>query len=203
MKRRPRTPSTRMDVINELLSTRPPPTSFLEVGILQGDCGEIIRADRKVGVDVELRDGVEHIYHRLYEGRSDDFFDQNDESFDCIFIDGEHTQEQSTRDFDNAYRCLKPGGSIVLHDSNPKSFEYQDSAGIVGWVWKTVVALRRVTYLNTQTVRIETGVTVVQARPNEAPLTLVGIENYAALETHRVEALGLVHPRKWIRALRA
>lgn len=197
-----------MDVINVLLSTRAPPTSFLEVGILQGECGEMIRADRKVGVDVKLRDGVEHIYHRLHEGRSDDFFAENEERFDCVFIDGEHTQEQSRRDFDNAYDCLKPGGCIVLHDSNPHSFEHQDTPcdgrqaypqTRVGWVWKTVVGLRRLPHLDTCTIHIETGVTVVEIRPNSAPLTLVGIDDYAALERHRVEALGLIDAREWIR----
>jgi len=90
----------------------------------------------------------------------------------------------------------------VLHDSNPPNFEYQDTPSLVGWVWKTVVALRRLPHLDTYTVDIETGVTVVQVRPNEAPLTLVGIEDYPALEANRAEALRLIDPRTWLKSTR-
>lgn len=61
--------------------------------------------------DSEYKDLV--TYHR--DG-SDAFFEQNEDVFDIIFIDGDHRYAQSKRDLDNAMQCLSEHGVIFLHD---------------------------------------------------------------------------------------
>lgn len=50
---------------------------------------------------------------------SDEFFEQNGFEFDLIFIDGDHTGEQTYKDIVNASRCLSKEGLIVVHDVLP------------------------------------------------------------------------------------
>ena len=47
---------------------------------------------------------------------SDDFFASNTQTFDAIFIDGDHSYEQVRKDTENALRVLKPGGILIWHD---------------------------------------------------------------------------------------
>lgn len=188
----------RWDVINELIAKRPAPTSFLEVGVRAGECGALVRADRKVGVDPEPQEAAFDKYAALHVETSDDFFKHNEECFDVVFIDGLHTQAQAMRDVEGAAGCLKAGGYIVMHDSNPPDYAHQATPSLTGDVWKAVVDLRRLPHFDTYTVGIETGVTVVQLRANEAPLTRA-VEDYSALEAHRIEALRIIDPYKWLK----
>ena len=47
---------------------------------------------------------------------SDEFFEQNVNKFDFIFIDGLHTYEQVHVDIENSIKALNPGGWIAVHD---------------------------------------------------------------------------------------
>jgi hypothetical protein len=90
---------------------------------------------------------------------SDEYFSMGvTESFDFVYIDGEHTHEQSYRDFLNATTVLAPDGIILFDDSVPEDewAAFPDEAeshrqrlaatGVPfgshqGDVWKTVVAI--------------------------------------------------------------
>lgn len=188
----------RWDVINRLLATRKQPRSFLEIGAFGGECGEQIESQRKVGIDPVLyNEGVPSKYNAFYQVTSDEFFAINEERFDVVFIDGYHSGEQALRDAQGALSRIKDGGFIVLHDSNPPNYDYQATPSLTGDVWKAVVALRRLPNLDTYTVDIETGVTVVQRLTNTSPLERA-IEDYTALEAHRAEALRLIDPFTWL-----
>jgi predicted O-methyltransferase YrrM len=50
---------------------------------------------------------------------SDDFFKQNTETFDLVFIDGLHEAPQVYKDIVNALEVLNEGGIIVCHDMLP------------------------------------------------------------------------------------
>jgi predicted O-methyltransferase YrrM len=191
----------RWDVINRLLAGRKQPTSFLEIGAFGGECGAQIAAQRKVGVDPVLYEGVAGEYSAFYETTSDDFFALNEERFDLVFIDGYHTYQQALRDAQGALSCIKDGGFVVLHDSNPPNYDYQATPDLTGDVWKAVVALRRLSNFDTYTVAIETGVTIVRRADNPSPLRRA-IEDYPALEAHRAEALRLVRPFEWLERTR-
>ena len=52
---------------------------------------------------------------------SDDFFKQNNENFDVIFIDGLHEYGQVYRDIQNSLKFLNDGGYIICHDMSPNN----------------------------------------------------------------------------------
>ena len=58
-----------------------------------------------------------------YKGTSDDFFKQNTESFDFIYVDGDHTAYGVMKDAVNSFEALNPGGILAFDD-------YQWSAGL-------------------------------------------------------------------------
>ena len=105
-----------------------------------------------------------------YRMTSDEFFSKVNKKYDLIFIDGLHTEEQSSRDLMNAMLHLNPGGKIVLHDSCPYHEEYQvengEEVGIgipwLGQVWKTIYKLGLdENGFNYFTLNYEPGVTIV------------------------------------------
>ncbi|GEM_PF-2771151 len=53
---------------------------------------------------------------KFYQGKSDDFFRQNSEKFDLIFIDADHGYDSVKSDYDHALRALSPNGYIIFHD---------------------------------------------------------------------------------------
>jgi len=50
---------------------------------------------------------------------SDEFFEQNKETFDLIFVDGLHTDVQCSLDIYNALCCINEYGTIAIHDTMP------------------------------------------------------------------------------------
>jgi predicted O-methyltransferase YrrM len=58
-----------------------------------------------------------------YKGTSDNFFKNNREMYDFIYIDGDHTSYGVLKDAVAAYECLNVGGIIAFDD-------YQWSAGL-------------------------------------------------------------------------
>ena len=50
---------------------------------------------------------------------SDEFFEQNKEKFDIVFIDGLHHSEQVYKDILNSLNILNEDGTIICHDMNP------------------------------------------------------------------------------------
>ncbi len=88
---------------------------YLEIGMGPGINFHAIECDYKVCVDPTPTEPV------TYTLTSDDFFKQNNETFDVIFIDGLHWSEQVYRDIDNSLNVLNDGGVIICHDMNPHS----------------------------------------------------------------------------------
>jgi SAM-dependent methyltransferase len=81
-----------------------------------------------------------------YPHPSDNFFIQNKEEFDIIFIDGIHTEAQVLKDINNSFRCLAKGGVIILHDCMPpdewhqrEPEEYKEGENWNGTVWKAAL----------------------------------------------------------------
>lgn len=108
--------------------------SILEIGVQAGHNKNMLKAKEYVGVDPDQNTPANH--HMT----SDDFFRNNKKKFDFIFIDGQHTAEQSLKDFDNALDHLNEGGVIAFHDTLPHNKVY---TGIdwCGEVWVTAVRL--------------------------------------------------------------
>ena len=102
----------RFDIINNLIKEKGY-KSHLEIGVQNGVCFENIVCEKKIGVDPRANVPVD------YKMTSEAFFAQNKERFDCIFIDGLHTFEQSLKDFYNAWEVLNIGGAVVFHVTIP------------------------------------------------------------------------------------
>lgn len=150
-------------IINSLLSTRPSPHSYLEIGVYRGATIENVKATRRVAVDPRPQFERRRLPEGLsvYPMTSDQYFSQCvGDSFDFVYIDGEHTHEQSYRDFLNATSRLAPNGIILFDDSVPEdnwaaipdeTESHQkrfDSTGVScgahqGDVWKTIIAISR------------------------------------------------------------
>lgn len=96
--------------------------SYLEIGVQNpANNFDKIMCFSKQGVDpcfVNKEKG-----EKIIPVTSDKFFVEwvplNNDKYDLIFIDGDHTAEQVKRDFENSLRCLTDNGFIVIHDCLP------------------------------------------------------------------------------------
>lgn len=116
-------------------------TSYLEIG--QGmakDNFDHINCRIRIGVDPDKE------CNAAYSITSDEFFEINKATFDIIFVDGLHHNEQVYRDILNALKCLNKNGTIVVHDCNPGNEGMQEVPRTqdfwTGDVWKAWVKLR-------------------------------------------------------------
>ena len=77
---------------------------------------------------------------------SDQYFKEHKETFDIVFIDGQHDCDQAYKDAMNALGVLNKGGVIVMHDCHPENREMQETYhGQIFWtgdVWKAYVKAR-------------------------------------------------------------
>jgi hypothetical protein len=128
----------RTEIINKLIK-KFNYTSYLEIGVNDEthNFNQIV-CDRKIGVDPN---GC-----TTYALTSDDFFSSNKETFDIVFIDGLHKEEQVDNDIINSLNFLNQNGTIVLHDCLPASEWAQrpeyDGRPWNGTVWRSVAKLR-------------------------------------------------------------
>lgn len=164
----------RVQIINQLI-VKNQYLSYLEIGTnLKKYCFDKIKCLNKICVDPSTVDTYD------FNCTSDEFFSQNNNTFDIIFIDGLHTAEQVYKDILNGLRVLNDNGSIVVHDTNPPSelhsTEYYYSKEINpstfpmwnGTVWKTIFRLRKTrSDLVIRTYDCDWGVTIINKGVSE------------------------------------
>lgn len=113
--------------------------SYLEIGYGIGTNFNAVVCDNKISVDPEA-DGATH------KQISDDFFKENTQTFDLIFIDGLHHADQCRKDIVNAMKCLSDDGAILVHDINPADEAMQivprQQREWTGDVWRTWVGFK-------------------------------------------------------------
>lgn len=105
---------TRIDIINHFIVKNKYKT-YLEIGVQNGISFSKVNCEYKVGVDPAPLCKVD------YKMTSNDFFKQNKQTFDVVFVDGLHEHSQVYMDIINSLNCLNKGGTIVCHDMNPIS----------------------------------------------------------------------------------
>jgi Methyltransferase domain len=138
--------------------------SYLEIGCRDDDCFANNNFEYRVGVD-PVSGGT----HRM---TSDEFFEQNDQYFDLIFIDGLHWSEQVIRDIDNSLKYLSEDGTIVMHDClpiNEDSAVYPMIDGIEFWngdVWKGIIHAKKNPDIKTSVLRVDWGLGIIQRGRN-------------------------------------
>lgn len=121
-----------------------PNLKFLQIGVFTGDasiwlCENILTDKTSWLYDVDTWAGSDETEHEplnfdkvfeFYEERigalkstvrlrmtSDEYFAGNNTiKFDFIYIDGDHTSHQVTKDADNAWKLLKPNGIMAFDD---------------------------------------------------------------------------------------
>ena len=132
---------------------------YLEIGCFDNKAFDTIplTLDKKTGVD-PLRGGT----HRMY---SDDFFANNKDFFDVIFIDGLHTYDQCSKDVVNSINCLNKDGMIILHDMLPRS-KTEETQEFSGDVWKVAYDLSKSENLEFIIANIDQGVGLVKISEN-------------------------------------
>lgn len=129
------------------------PIRCLQIGAYTGDASvwlynNILKSSDSILVDVDTWEGSEEPVHYemnwhtveslydaktstgrtdrkiiKYKGTSDNFFQNNREMYDFIYIDGDHTSYGVIKDAVAAYECLNVGGIITFDD-------YEWSAGL-------------------------------------------------------------------------
>ena len=169
-------------------------SSYLEIGVRNGENYFAIDAHRKFGVDPNyffakralMRSWLRrnNWTQKMFRCTSDYFFLKqanricSKQKFDLIFVDGMHTYEQSLMDAINGLRFLKPDGIIVFHDCNPWSKESAEPTiplGKVSWngdVWKTICHFRRHSdFFECFTYEADEGLGVLKIREGVSDLT--------------------------------
>jgi hypothetical protein len=149
----------RIELINRLIAHLGGSSCrYLEIGCQRNACFDSVMADVKIGVD-PIKGGT----HRM---TSDEFFAQNEEIFDVIFIDGLHEFHQSRRDAMNGLARLRQGGFMLLHDLLPNSWAQEHVPRLsrvwTGDVWKTALELASTHGLTYRTVTIDHGVGIAR-----------------------------------------
>ena len=137
--------------------------SYLEIGCFDNELFNHIKCNKKVGIDPYTGGTIRKT--------SDKFFQDNNEKFDCIFIDGLHTYSQVKKDIDNSLNFLNPGGIILLHDCLPNNYFEQATPRCQytwnGDVWKAIVECRTNKYIDTYTCYADFGIGVILNRANQ------------------------------------
>jgi Methyltransferase domain len=214
---------TRIDVIRAALASIRGST-YLEIGVRDGDCFDEVVARTKVGVDPAFRFRIpaRARLRRLlsatagsfyYPITSDAFFGGPARRFapyDVVFVDGLHTYAQSYADVLNALAVLSEGGVVLVHDCNPgreaAAAPTLDSAARTpgfngewnGDVYKTLIRLRTHPDLRACVLDCDQGVGIVRRGSPEARLDLSPDEveqlDYRALDDDRARLLDLRPP---------
>ncbi len=158
----------RVDLLSHLIRTNNY-RKYLEIGCNRDGTFTKLPVTYAIGVDPN-RGGT----HRM---TSDEFFCQNNEFFDLVFIDGLHRHHQVLKDVTNSVQWLNPGGCIVLHDCLPTKREHQLEKAYsknmpwTGDVWKAIVELRQCPEFDVAVLDSDWGLGVLFVRPNSNLLT--------------------------------
>jgi hypothetical protein len=169
----------RYDIINALIHKNNY-KSYVEIGVRNPEeCFNYIQCESKIAVDP----GVEGDFKVDFKLTSDEFFAQNTQKFDLIFIDGLHIDDQVKKDIENSINAINPNGTIVLHDCNPPSLhhareDYYDfnTPATVYWngtVWKALVDFRASAYAHKyecQVVNTDWGIGIIKASASSKPI---------------------------------
>lgn len=131
------------EVISTIIKSMPNVKSYLELGIYEGETFE------KIWPSIEQCVGVDMIDKRKLKFKgtfhlctTDEFFKNNLETFDAIFIDADHRFKQLKKDFIASIEILNSFGVIFIHDTDPATKELTqpgyccDAYKIVEWIYK-------------------------------------------------------------------
>jgi hypothetical protein len=184
------TMKTRIDLVKFCIEKQKS-QSYLELGVHMGACFDQINVPYKIGVDIKPGSsrGVEPC-------TTDEFFAQNKDKFDTIFIDANHSWPYASRDVQNSLKILNEGGLIICHDCSPDDASYaSDENKKCGNFYKWFCWLRTQPDVNCAVGNFDHGCGIIKQQPNEKPIILpkdFRELTYEDLETNRKEWLRLM-----------
>lgn len=150
--------------------------SYLEIGCFNDELFNNITCNKKIGVDP--------VSGGTIRKTSDQFFKDNKEKFDCIFIDGLHYYFQVKKDIQNSLKILNHDGIILLHDCLPNNYYDQAIPRCQytwnGDVWKAIVECRINEKIDTYTCYADYGIGVIFNRKNRNILD-ISINDYSKI----------------------
>jgi SAM-dependent methyltransferase len=138
--------------------------TYLEIGVYSPDHNfNRVKVSNKIGVDPDPA------AQATVQLTSDEFFKGFTGTYDIIFVDGLHHADQVRKDIINSWDCLRDGGVLILHDTNPHSEHIthvpRDSREWTGDVYKAVYQVKN----HMVTFEGDYGVTLIR---KEGPLQL-------------------------------
>ena len=187
----------RYDIINKIIIKRNY-TSYLEIGCFKDETFNQINIKKKIGVDPVSGGNLRMT--------SDQFFIENKEKFDLIFIDGLHVYEQVIKDIFNSIKVLKENGIILVHDCLPRKLWYQTPTRMSdtwnGDVWKAIVECRTLENIDTYTCLADEGIGVIKVQKNNNLLN-INLSNFKNLKykeyyTNRESLMNIISVEKLI-----
>ena len=141
---------------------------YLEIGCDRDQLFSRIKLENKIGVDPYSGGNVRKT--------SDDFFLENNKTFDLVFIDGLHTYAQVKKDILNSVKFLNTNGIILVHDCLPDTMSKQAVPRYrMQWngdVWKAIVDLRQNPDLDIYTCEMDQGIGIIKKNKNTSVLKL-------------------------------
>ena len=176
----------RWEIINWLIEKRGY-KSYLEIGVKYGDCFNRVECDTKIGVDIKPL----IVGKNILKMSSNEFFAHSVGQLDIIFIDGDHHEEQVDHDIQNSLKRLAPGGTIVMHDCDPKK-KVDTNPAWNGTVYKSFLKLRHTNLgLKMFVVDVDWGCGVIW-RGSQKPLDIPENPTWEEFDRNRVEWLDLI-----------
>jgi hypothetical protein len=165
---------------------------YLEIGMGPGINFSKVICDYKICVDPTPTVPV------TFTLTSDDFFKQNEEKFDVVFIDGLHMSEQVYLDILNSLDVLNENGVIICHDMNPHSEfiqRYPQPKAESEWTgdcWKAWVKIRtEFDDLHMQVIDTDYGCGII-TKGKQNLIKITEDLTWEFLEKNRVELLNLI-----------
>ena len=176
----------RWDIINACIK-KIKAKKYLEIGYCKGETFNNVKCELKFSVDPHILQT-----ETIFSMTSDEFFMQNEEIFDLIFIDGNHTEDYVSRDILNSLDCISKNGIICVHDLNPWNQYVQSSRSMLGDGWKAWVKLRSTRKdLSMIVVNDDYGVGVIQSGSQEV-IKIDQELTYENLDKNRNQWLNLI-----------
>jgi len=164
---------------------------YLEIGI-EGDAGNwrAIEAPFKYSIDITRNP------YAMQMVSSDTFFYQLNHNFDFIFIDGDHHSNQVDKDIQNALKFISEDGFILCHDTCPHEEGMQivprEQAGWCGDVWKSILRLRKSSYIYVQTLASDFGLTIIRKNKTMPEFELDIPETWESYVKYRNDFLNIM-----------
>jgi hypothetical protein len=134
--------------VNRALARYERPTTYVEIGVREGDSFRLAQADSKIGIDPERMPSMSSLRpgEQFFELTSDEFFAEqaaavlSPASVHVALVDGLHEFRQVLSDLLHLEPYMRPDGVVIVDDCNPRSVERASETPIGGaWngdVWK-------------------------------------------------------------------